>query len=173
MNRLGRWLLGLMWLGSMAAVAGGFQTRAPAPAPALQTQDLAGASKTLADYRGQVVLLNFWASWCPPCRQEMPSMERLRQKLAGRSFVILGVNSGENPEEVRSFLPTMKLGFPILLDPESANTRRWKVFALPTSFLIDAQGRVRHSIAGPTEWDAGEGLALTEKLLDEVQPSVR
>jgi thiol-disulfide isomerase/thioredoxin len=173
MRYIGRWLSLTFLLVAVSAAAGDFQARAPAPAPALRVQDLSGSTVSLADYRGRVVLLNFWASWCPPCRQEMPSMERLRKKMAGRPLAIVGVDSGESAEEVKAFLPTLKVAFPIFLDPDSENTRRWKVFALPTSFLVDAQGRVRYSIAGPTEWDAGEGLALIEKLLAEIPATQR
>lgn len=149
------------------AHAAGFEARAATPAPELKARDLAGVPKTLADYRGEVVLLNFWASWCPPCLREMPSMERLRVKMAGRPLEIVALDSAETPEEVNAYLSRMKLGFPILLDPDGSNTRRWKVFALPTTFLLDAEGRVRYVLTGPTEWDEGEALQVIESLLAE------
>lgn len=152
-----------------AAQAAGFETRAATPAPALQAVDLKGATRTLADYRGKVVVLNFWASWCPPCLREMPSMERLREKMAGRPLAVVALDSAETREEVDAFLSRMTLGFPILLDPDGSNTKRWKVFALPTTFLLDAEGRVRHALTGPTEWDEGEALVLIESLLAEVR----
>jgi thiol-disulfide isomerase/thioredoxin len=150
------------------AQAAGFEKRAATPAPELRAQDLAGVPKTLADYRGKVVLLNFWASWCPPCLREMPSMERLRVKMAGRPLEIVALNSAEAPEEVNAYLARMKLGFPILLDPDGSNTKRWKVFALPTTFMLDAEGRVRYVLTGPTEWDEGEALGIIESLLAEL-----
>jgi thiol-disulfide isomerase/thioredoxin len=145
----------------------GFESRPGTPAPELKAQDLAGAPKTLADYRGKVVLLNFWASWCPPCLREIPSMERLRIKMAGRPLAIVALDSAEAQEDVNAFLSTMKLGFPVLLDPDGSNTRRWKVFALPTTFLLDAEGRVRYVLTGPTEWDEEEALAVIESLMAE------
>lgn len=148
--------------------AAGFEVRAATPAPELQAQDLAGAPKNLANYRGKVVLLNFWASWCPPCLREMPSMERLRMKMTGRPLAIVALDSAETPAEVNAYLSRMKLGFPILLDPDGSNTKRWKVFALPTSFLLDADGRVRYVLTGPTEWDEGEALGVIESLLAEL-----
>jgi thiol-disulfide isomerase/thioredoxin len=150
------------------AQAAGFEKRAATPAPALRAQDLAGVSKTLVDYRGKVVLLNFWASWCPPCLREMPSLERLRVKMAGRPLEIVALDSAEAPEEVNAYLARMKLGFPILLDPDGSNTKRWKVFALPTTFMLDAEGRVRYVLTGPTEWDEGEALGIIESLLAEL-----
>ena len=165
-----RWLgvcaMGL-WLAG-GAQAAGFEARAATPAPELKAQNLAGATKTLADYRGKVVLLNFWASWCPPCLREMPSMERLRLKMAGRPLAIVALDSAETAEEVNGFLSRMKLGFPILLDPDGSNTKRWKVFALPTTFLLDAEGRVRYVLTGPTEWDEGEALEIIESLLADL-----
>jgi thiol-disulfide isomerase/thioredoxin len=157
---------------SAAGHAAGFEPRAKTPAPALQAQDLNGVSKTLADYRGKVVLLNFWASWCPPCLREMPSLERLRVNMAGRPLAIVALDSAETAEDVNAYLARMKLGFPVLLDPDGSNTQRWKVFALPTSFLLDAEGRVRYVLTGPTEWDEGEALRVIESLLAElpVQP---
>jgi len=157
--------MGLLLGGTQAA---GFEARAATPAPELQARDLTGVPKNLADYRGKVVLLNFWASWCPPCLREMPSMERLRMKMTGRPLAIVALDSAETPAEVNAYLSRMKLGFPILLDPDGSNTKRWKVFALPTSFLLDANGRVRYVLTGPTEWDEGEALAVIEALLAEL-----
>jgi thiol-disulfide isomerase/thioredoxin len=148
--------------------AAGFEARAATPAPELKARDMSGALKTLASYRGKVVVLNYWATWCPPCQHEMPSMERLRAKMGGRPIEIVAVNSVEPAKEVNAFLSKMKLGFPVLLDPDGSNTRRWKVFALPTSFLLDAKGRVRYVLTGPTEWDEGEALQIVESLLNEM-----
>jgi len=160
--------VGLFWIAG--AEAAGFETRAALPAPELKAHDLGGAPRTLADYRGKVVLLNFWATWCPPCQREMPSLERLRTRMAGRPLEIVAISSAETPEEVGAFLSRMKLGFPVLLDTDSSNTRRWKVFALPTTFVLDAEGRVRHVLTGPTEWDEGEALAVVEALLAKPSP---
>ena len=157
--------VGLWWIAG--AGAAGFETRAASPAPELKAHDLAGTPRTLADYRGKVVLLNFWATWCPPCQREMPSLERLRTKMAGRPLEIVAISSAETPDEVNAYLSKMKLGFPVLLDTDSSNTRRWKVFALPTTFVLDAEGRVRHVLTGPTEWDEGEALAVAESMLAE------
>jgi thiol-disulfide isomerase/thioredoxin len=165
-----RWMtaLAMSLLFNVGGHAAGFETRASTPAPALAAQDLQGAQQTLAGYRGKVVLLNFWASWCPPCLREMPSLERLRVKMSGRPLEIVALDSAETAEDVNAYLSRMKLGFPILLDPDGSNTRRWKVFALPTSFLLDAEGRVRYVLTGPTEWDEGEALQVIEALLAEL-----
>ncbi len=162
---------------SLFLTAGGhaakFEARAATPAPELKARDLSGTPKTLADYRGKVVLLNFWASWCPPCLHEMPSMERLRVKMAGRPLEIVALASAESVEDVKPFLSKMKLGFPILLDPDGSNTKRWKVFALPTTFLLDAEGRVRYVLTGSTEWDEGEALRVIESMLPKPGAQVK
>lgn len=158
---------------STGAHAAGFEARAAKPAPTMKARDLSGATKTLADYRGKVVLLNFWASWCPPCLREMPSMERLRVKMKGQPIEIVALASAESAGDVKAFLSKMQLGFPILLDPDGSNTKRWKVFALPTSFLLDAQGRVRYVLTGPTEWDEGEALKIIESMLKDTSGPAR
>lgn len=155
------------------AAAANFQAREKLPAPALQARDLKGQPQTLAAYRGKVVLLNFWASWCPPCLREMPSMERLKQKMAGRPLEIVALNSAETAEEVNAYLSRMALTFPILLDPDGSNTRRWKVFALPTSLLLDAEGRIRYVLTGPIEWDEDEAVRVIESLLSEVPAAAK
>lgn len=143
----------------------------PIPPP-LALANLAGGNKTLSDYAGQVVLVNFWASWCPPCVHEMPSMERLSARLAGEPFVILGVNMAEPPQVVREFLDVLRntkvaVTFPILLDRDGAALKRWQVFAFPTSFVIDKKGRIRYALFGAMEWDDEKVIAKIQALLRE------
>ena len=157
----------LFLMTTQSFAAGGFRQLDPVAPPDLALKALTGEIRNLNDYKGKVILVNFWATWCPPCRREMPSMQRLKEKMSGRSFVILGVDSAEQREEVEEFLKLVKIDFPILLDPDTAATRRWKVFALPTSFLVDRKGKVRYSISGPTEWDEGEAVQIIESLLQE------
>lgn len=156
---------------SLQAHGAGLEPRAKLEAPAMRAVDLQGQARSLTDYRGRVVLLNFWATWCPPCRHEMPSMERLRRSMIGRPLEIVAVDSAETPEEVQAFLKTLDLGFPILLDSDGQNTRRWKVYALPTSFLLDGDGRIRYVLKGGAEWDEGEALQVIEALLAEIGQS--
>jgi thiol-disulfide isomerase/thioredoxin len=140
----------------------------PRPPP-LALRDLAGRAVSLADYQGRVVLVNFWASWCPPCVHEMPSMERLAQRLAGTPFVILGVNMAESPASVRGFLAArVGVSFPILLDSDGAALKRWQVFAFPTSFVIDKKGKIRYALFGATEWDDAAVVEKLRALLGEV-----
>jgi len=136
----------------------------PLPPP-LQLFDLDGRTQDLAQLRGRVVLVNFWASWCPPCVREMPSMQRLQEKLAGRPFTILAVNMAEPDQAVRAFLSKMKVDFPVPLDRDGAVLKRWKVFVFPTSFVLDTQGNIRLGVFGEVEWDSPEVMEKVVGLL--------
>jgi peroxiredoxin len=120
--------------------------------PPLQLPDTLGKMHRLADYRGKVVLINFWATWCTPCREEMPSIERLRQAMKGRPFAVLAVNLAEPEPRVRSFLQSMPLGFPVVLDADMTAAKAWKVRQLPASFVVGTDGRVRYSYVGGLDW---------------------
>ena len=166
------WLAMLMWLAPLhAAAAPGavaqwqLQDR---PAPVLQLPDLQGQSVNLVALRGQVVLVNFWASWCEPCRDELPELDELRYRHADQGLVVLAVNLGEAPARVRAFLqgyvaPDAEVKF--LLDRNSQAMRTWQVRALPASFLIDRQGRVRAQALGRIDIEAPQTGQLLEALL--------
>jgi thiol-disulfide isomerase/thioredoxin len=139
------------------------------PAPILKLPGLDGVDMNLSQLRGKVVLVNFWAVWCPPCRKEMPSMARLMTRLAEKPFAILGVNEGESPEEIRAFLKQVPVNFPILLDSEGEHLKPWQVFAFPTSYVVDKQGRLRLGLFGSIEWDSPEAIAQLDKLLAEAE----
>jgi len=135
--------------------------------PALALPGLDGAGHDLAALRGKVVLVNFWASWCPPCVHEMPSMQQLWSDWRSSGLEILAVNLGEKEAAVRDFVARHKLGFPILLDPARAAAKVWQVYAYPTSFLIDRQGRIRLAVAGGVDWNEPGVRASIRALLDE------
>lgn len=120
--------------------------------PALRLPDTTGRLHQLSQYRGKVVLINFWATWCAPCREEMPSIERLRKAMKGKPFVVLAVNLAEPEARIRHFLQTLPLGFPILLDADMAVTKAWKVRQLPASFVVGPDGRIRYSYIGDLDW---------------------
>jgi len=142
--------------------------------PELKLKDVEGRSHDLRDYRGKVVLVNFWATWCEPCRDELPSMMRLRQRLAGRPFEVLAVDAGEGEARVKEFLQKMPLSFPVLLDGDSAAMRDWKVRGLPASFVVDATGQIRYSFLGELDWtDARTAGEIGDLLPDKVQKSRR
>lgn len=166
------WLAMLMLLAPLSAAASPgavaqwqLQDR---PAPVLQLPDLQGQSVNLAALRGQVVLVNFWASWCEPCRDELPELDELRYRHADQGLVVLAVNLGEAPARVRAFLqgyvaPDTEVKF--LLDRNSQAMRAWQVRALPASFLIDRQGRVRAQALGRLDIEAPQIGQLLGALL--------
>jgi thiol-disulfide isomerase/thioredoxin len=134
---------------------------------AFDLPDVKGQQHNLQDYRGQVVLVNFWASWCPPCIQEMPVLEKLQQKLNEQPFEILAVNVGERKYRVWKFVKLINFGLPVLLDERKDTFNAWGASVLPTSFLLDKQGRIRYRVQGDTEWDSKAVVALIETLINE------
>ena len=129
--------------------------------------DFKDKAHSLADYRGKVVLINFWASWCPPCIYEMPELTRLQQQLADRPFEIIAINVGEKKYKVRKFAKLINLELQVLLDTSNQAFNDWDVKTLPTSFLVDADGRVRHKIRGNPGWEQQQTIALIEQLIAE------
>jgi len=135
--------------------------------PALSLPDLSGQLQRLDDYRGQVVLVNFWATWCPPCLAEMPSMQRLSETMAGRPFQILAVNTEESKSKVWKFRKVLNISFPTPLDGSGEVTRAWGVEVFPTSYLIDAGGHIRYVAYGALEWDAADVVRVIETLMPD------
>jgi peroxiredoxin len=121
-------------------------------APPLALPDLDGRQHQLQDYRGKVVLVNFWATWCEPCREEMPSMNRLRASLAGQPFAVLAVNLAEPESRVRRFMEQMPMDFAVLLDLDTSVAKAWKARILPASFVIGPDGRIRYAVLGEIDW---------------------
>jgi peroxiredoxin len=113
-----------------------------------------GEPLSLADLRGRVVLLNFWATWCKPCEDEMPAMQRLHEQLAGPGFVLLAVSLDQGTEEVAAFRQRLGLTFPILLDPGKRVSESYQTYRYPESYLIGRDGRILARYIGPRDWDA-------------------
>lgn len=133
-------------------------------APPFVLEDLQGNSYDLAEYRGKVVLLNFWATWCPPCVKEIPSLGRLQERLADEPFVVLSVDIGEEPEAVAAFLQKIPAQFPVLLDQAGDTVQSWNIRAFPTTFLLDKTGKIRYAYFGALEWD-DDGVVETIRQL--------
>jgi cytochrome c biogenesis protein CcmG/thiol:disulfide interchange protein DsbE len=145
-------------------------------APAFAATDLrTGRPVTLADYRGKVILLNVWATWCPPCRVEMPSMERLHKKLEGTDFRIVAVSvdgdaffeaDKKGAAEIMEFVNGMGLSFDILHDPSGAIRTNYQTTGVPESFVIDRDGVIVKKVIGAAEWDGPVNEAIIRRLLD-------
>jgi cytochrome c biogenesis protein CcmG, thiol:disulfide interchange protein DsbE len=135
-----------------------------APAP-LSLPDLSGREVDLGSFRGEVVLVNFWATWCEPCREEMPSLQRLEKKLAGKPFRVVAVNIGEGAPRIRQFLERTPVSFTILRDAESEVMKAWRVRMLPASFLADRRGMLRYQLIGEADYDDPKQQAPILELL--------
>ncbi len=144
-------------------------------APDFEVNDLLGGRVRLSDHRGEVVLVNIWATWCPPCVEEMPSMERLYQKIGGDGFEIMAISIDVEPGgfdldgnpggDIQAFADSLGLTFPILHDPSGAIQQLYRTTGVPESFLIGTDGILYKRVAGPTEWDAPEYGELIQRLL--------
>jgi len=126
----------------------------------------AGRSVGLDDFRGKIVFLNFWTTWCPTCITEMPSMEKLHQKLLGKNFAMVTVNIQESASQVKNFFEKYKLTFTALLDTTGEVSTDFGIRAIPTTFILDKSGQIIGRIAGPREWDSRTSVAMFENLAD-------
>lgn len=133
----------LMGMGSRPPQAG-------SPAPDFTLQDLEGRPVRLADYKGKVVLINFWATWCEPCKKEMPEIQAAYEQHKGEGFVVLGINFGEKPKGAEKLVKAMGLTFPILIDRKVEVAERYGVINLPVTFFIDRDGIIRERVFGGT-----------------------
>ena len=137
----------------------------PTEAIAFNAEKLDGKKVTLRDFRGKVVFLNFWASWCAPCREEMPAMEELYQAFKDKGFVVMAVNVKESQKAAAAFSTELKLTYPILLDPKGEVSVLYGAWALPLTYLIDREGVIVARAFGPRAWAGQEARALIKQLL--------
>jgi peroxiredoxin len=147
----------------LTSPGGSVEIGAVAPDFTLKTLD--GSTVSLSQFRGKVVFLNFWASWCPPCRAEMPSMERLHEVFADRGLVMLAVNVEQDQRSVQGFLDKHPHTFPVLFDPEGQAQDLYQVFRFPETFLIDKEGKIVERFLGARDWSSVDFLKLFDSLL--------
>jgi len=150
---------------AIAAAAADLKPWTGGATPELALADLAGKEHRLADYRGRVVLVNFWATWCEPCREEMPSIDRLRSSLKGKPFEVLAVNMAEPLSRIEKFAATVPVGFPLLRDRDGTTAKSWKAKLLPATFLIGRDGRIRYVAYGELDWSSDAVRARVAELL--------
>jgi peroxiredoxin len=170
-SRVLRWagLLGALWgLPGLTQTDPGALVALPEPldVPDFTLTDTQRRVHRLSAYRGRVVLINFWATWCAPCRQEMPAMQRAWEQVRDRDVLVLAVNIQDHPEPVERFIETVPVQFPVLLGGDEAMMREWSVQVLPTSLVIDPQGRARYRVVGAYHWDRPDALEALLALRD-------
>ena len=129
--------------------------------------DLSDEQHSMSDYRNKVVLVNFWASWCPPCIYELPELTHLKEQMSDQPFEILAINVGEKKYKVRKFTKLVNFELSVLLDTSKTLFDEWQIKTLPTSYLIDADGNIRYRIRGNPGWDTPETLTLIQQLITE------
>jgi peroxiredoxin len=129
------------------------------PAPELALKDVTGQPGALEDYQGQIILVNNWATWCPPCKDEMPALEEFYVRHKDQGFVLVAVEAGEPADEVAQFVKDYGLTFPVWLDPQNKSIRIFKNYNLPNSYVIDREGVVRFA------WTGGISLESLEKYI--------
>jgi peroxiredoxin len=128
----------------------------PRLAPAFELHDSNGELHTLARYQGKVLVVNFWATWCAPCREEMPSLERLGELLKQDGVVVLAIDFGEPADAVIEFAKETGISLPLLIDHRGTQAPTWGVRALPTTYIVDRQGQIVHTVHGERQWDKPE-----------------
>ena len=136
-------------------------------APDFSLPDLEGKTRQLSDYRGKVIFLNFWATWCKPCKEEMPSMQLMWENFKSEDFVVLAVSMDRvtTKKDIPSFVENMKLTFPILTDSWGQTDKRYKLMGVPETYIIDQDGILREKIIGPRDWTLKESMNGIVQLL--------
>ena len=134
-------------------------------APDFTLKDLNGKTVSLSTFRGKVVLLNFWATWCPPCRAEMPALNKLHHTLKPRGLEVVTISTDRSINDIKDFFERHRVDFPILFDADRSAAKQYRVFSMPTTFLIDRNGMIVEKFYGEYDWTEPETRGKIEKLL--------
>jgi thiol-disulfide isomerase/thioredoxin len=143
---------------------GFFVFPAPVDVGDFTVETLGGGSSTLSSAKGKIVLLNFWATWCPPCRAEMPSIEALWKKTKGKAFTVFAISVGEEKATVKAFIDEQKISYPIFLDPTGRLGAAFNASSIPTTYIMDKTGKAIAGVQGSREYDGPEVMALFSDL---------
>lgn len=135
--------------------------------PQWQLARMDGERRSPDDYKGRIVLLNFWASWCPPCRDEFPSLERLQKKLGGKDFTVLAISTSDSQSGVERFLGGRSPVFDILMDDDDKVSTAFRARGVPVTYLLDRQGRLLAGKTGPQQWDSPAMEVLIQQAIEK------
>ncbi|OOZ38801.1 hypothetical protein BOW53_14115 [Solemya pervernicosa gill symbiont] len=139
----------------------------PVTAPGFVLPDFEGKEDRWQNYRGKVTLVNFWATWCPPCVEEVPSLNGLAARYRDRNFEVVSIDFRETNEQLQAFMKLIPVDFPVLMDRDGKTAMQWKVFSFPSSFIIDRAGNIRYSTNRAIDWDTAESWKIIDQLLTE------
>jgi len=156
------------WYAERLEELGFFVFPAPEPLPPFSVKTLAGADAGVGALAGKVVLLNFWATWCPPCRSEMPSIQTLHEKMRGAAFEVMAISVAEKPTVVRDFLSSNPYSFPMYLDESGEASAPFAGRGIPTTFVLDKQGRAIAAVIGARSYDGPEVVTLFKELAERL-----
>ncbi len=170
-NRLLKYALLCLLFAVTAATSAEWKPWRGGKAPALRLKDMQGQVRTLAEFRGSVVVVNFWATWCEPCVEEMPSLQRLADRHADKSLVVLGVNLGEGEARIQPFAARSGTTFPLLLDRDGDAKKAWRINGVPSTFLIDRAGNIRQTLVGQADFADATIESAVIKLLNGAEPA--
>jgi len=137
----------------------------PVLAPSFHLEDPDRNAYQLSDFRGKVLIVNFWASWCTPCLEELPALNRARAALKQEEVAMLAINLGEDLEAVTAFIDDYPIDFTVLLDRHGTISQRWQVTGMPTTFVVNPRGELVYRIVGKRKWDSEEILGLIRELI--------
>ena len=129
--------------------------------------DAAGKRFEVRDFKHKVTVINFWASWCPPCVEEIPSLNRLKQAMHGKAFELISINYAETPQHIRNFMRKVAVDFPVLVDPAGKLAGQWNVVAFPSTFVIGPDGKIRYGANAAIHWDAPAVIQQMNQLLQQ------
>jgi len=160
-------MLSALWLAPLPAPGSDLSELPAALSPGFSLPDLAGRQRSLNEFKGKVVLVTFWASWCSPCIKEMPSIQRLAATMADLHFAVVSVNVGEGKRRAQAAAGRLGIEFPVLLDKDSTAFKDWGADVLPTAYVLGRSGRIRYIARGPIEWDRVDIVETLKQLAAE------
>ncbi len=152
------------WYAARLETLGFYVFDQPSEQPNFNVASVDGKMKSRLSTKGNVTLLNFWATWCPPCKEEIPTIQRLHEIMKGEKFEIMAVDLGESPKSVKSFLEENKITYPVYVDPKNSLASTYASIGIPTTYILDKNGKFIAGFIGPFDYDNPEFVAIMKEL---------